>query len=155
MRDDEIRTYLDEVEGLCFVMNGTTYAVTKPVREYRSHNHPYGSSHTEAKWEIECKGGRQRIVRTTKNPKTGNWSRPRVETFTDYCAFYVSLGGTRVFPVTVNDDSYKLVTVYRFDLYQLVYDCVGRQMSPPYDNVTKRAALLRVYNEVVGLWTNE
>lgn len=106
----------------------------KFVDEYETDDYPYGRFRTTAKWWVEGSRGRQRVVRTTINPKTGRVNAPKKTTYG--VSAVIGLGGGRAYPIVAarpgqitiwsGDMKYSVETLFEDDPdYRKVADALG------------------------------
>jgi len=110
----------------------------KFVDEYEVDDYPYGRFTTTAKWWVEGRPGRQRVVRTTVDPRTGRVSKPHKTTY-GYGAT-IGLAGGRVYPIVGSPGQISVMksnmkhsegTLFADDpAYRKVADALGIRLGP-------------------------
>lgn len=60
---------------------------TNPRKNLLIKDWPYGSKKTDCMFEVEETKGKQRAVKTTRNPKTGRWNKPKKLTYAQKVLF--------------------------------------------------------------------
>ena len=54
---------------------------TNPRKSVLIEDWPYGNKRVRCMFEVEAKKGKERAVRTTENPKNGQWNKPKTLTY--------------------------------------------------------------------------
>ena len=60
---------------------------TNPRRNVLIDDWPYGNKRVKCMFEVEENKGKERAVRTTENPKTGSWNKPKKLTYAQKVLF--------------------------------------------------------------------
>ena len=98
------------------ILAGAVPHIEQFLDEWEINDYPYGTYRTTAKWWVEKKSGKQRILRTTIDPKTGRVNKPKATTYASSAK--VGIGSdNRVYPITGGPGQ---ITVWASDMQHSV-----------------------------------